>query len=353
MNQLDLWFGRERLIENEARVRAFWGGAERFLISVDSQEYRYRQSFDADEMLRLAPLNLRHQAELPGINLPSFYPDYGTISTAKYWGGTTRFDSTGGNIFCDPVAPNVEAALAISPLPPDHPTMDGYQGVSIYHRLCEHLESDALWFRSPDMQGPLNTAALVVDQPELLMSMVSEPEAVHSLLDGITDWEISYGQYLRDESNGRLCGNIWPYTVLPIDLGLSLTEDMMPLLSTKAYRTFAPPYLERLDRAFGGLLIHCCGDWGRHAQTLADADIRLRGAEFHYPFTTIEELAPLADSTVFIPYISLDKQSRYASADEYYRDLLENTPEHYRYWFPFAEESDEALAFCRRHGFGA
>ena len=351
MDRLQEWFGRERLCALSTRIRAFWRGSKRYLVSVESQRHRYRQAFDDDDVLRLAPLSLEHQATLPGVNLPSFYPDYGTISTAKYWGSEPRFDSTGGNIFVDPVAPSVQEALEMTPLPPDHPRMDGYAGVSLYQRLRRQLDTEHLWLRSPDMQGPLNTAALIVDQPELLMAMIAEPDAVHALLARITDWEIAYGQYLRRESGGLLCGNIWPYTALPIDMGLSLTEDLMPLLSAEAYRTFAPPYLRRLDQAFSGLLIHCCGDWGRHAQTLAGAGLRLRGVEFHYPFTTIDELAPLAPETVFIPYISLDKQNRFDSASAYYEELLAGTPDSYRYWFAFAEETDEALAFCRRHGF--
>lgn len=351
MDRLAQWFGAERLAQQMARLRAFWDGSERFIVSVNSGVAAYRQRFDAQDILTLAPRNLEHWASLPGLNLPSFYPDYGTISTAKYWGGHWHFDSTGGNMFVDPVAPDVASALRIAPSAPDAAGSDGQQGVALYHAICQQLATEWLWLRSPDTQGPLNTAALVVQQSELLMAMMSDPRAVHALLDGITDWEIAYGQYLRQASGGKVCGNIWPHTFLPADLGLSFTEDMMPLLSAKAYRTFATPYLRRLDQAFGGLLIHCCGDWGRHARTLADSGIRLRGVEFHYPFTQIEELDCLAADTVFIPYISLDKQDRFDSVSAYYDYLLTHTPDHYRYWFAWAEDSDEAVAFARAKGF--
>ena len=114
------------------------------------------------------------------------------------------------------------------------------------------------------------------------------------------------------------CGYIWPYTLFPCDVGMVLTEDLMPLLSPELYQQFGLPFLERLSREFGSLQVHCCGDWGRHVPAIVESGIHLRAAEFHYPFTTIEELAPLADATVFIPYIALDKQSDFASTTEYY-----------------------------------
>ena len=125
----------------------------------------------------------------------------------------------------------------------------------------------------------------------------------------------------------------------------------MPLLSPDLYREFGIPYAKRLSDAFGGLLIHCCGDWGRHAESLAASGIAIRGVEYHHPFTTIEELEPLAEGAVFVPYLSLEKQDDFASQAEYYEHLLNHTPDSYRFWFAFPDESEEATAFATAHGF--
>lgn len=239
----------------------------------------------------------------------------------------------------DPVARTLEEALAITPRPVDDPALDAVRGLRVYRRVCERLETDRLWFRTPDFQGTLNTAGLVLDQQELLIAMHTEPELVHAFLDRVCAFLIDYGRYLVRETGGKVCGNIWPYTFLPADLGLSFTEDLMPLLSVELYQEFGLPYVARLRDAFGGVHIHCCGDWGRHAPSFPAAGLAPRAVEFHDPFTTIDELAPLAENTVFATYLIADRQDRYRDAFDYYRRLLAETP--YRYWFPLTGESAE------------
>ncbi|MHB9108310.1 MAG: uroporphyrinogen decarboxylase/cobalamine-independent methonine synthase family protein [Armatimonadota bacterium] len=342
MDQLLSWFGEERYYADLERVRRFWAGEGRVIVSMTSDHAAYRQSLDDELILSKSVDNLHDQARLPGVNLPSFFPDFGTISTAKYWGGNWRFDSTGSNIFIDPVAATLDEALELTPRPVDDPELDAARSLRLYRQLCERLETEHLWFRSPDFQGTLNTAGLIVEQQELLIGMHSEPEKVHAFLEKVCTFLIDYGQYLIRETNGKVCGNIWPYTFLPAELGMSFTEDLMPLLSPELYLEFGIPYVKRLNEAFGGVQIHCCGDWGRHAENLHAAGIRLHAAEFHDPFTDISELAPLAD-TVFATYLIPDRQARYIDQFDYFRRLLAETP--YRYWFPLTAESEEGRQF--------
>lgn len=346
MDQLRAWF--DSYDADLARVRRFWKGEGRVLVSLQPTEYAYRQDFDDARTLHKAQKFLAAQAQLPGLNLPSFYPDWGTISTAKYWGGKARFDSTGGNIFIDPVAQTMDEALALAPTAVDDPEMDGAHAVQLYAALRKALQTDALWMRSPDMQGPLNTAGLVLNQEEMWMAMYIAQDEVHTFLDRVTDFLIDYALYLREATGDRICGNIWPYTFFPSDTGISFTEDMMPLMSAKLYREFGIPTLQRLQSKLGALHIHCCGDWGRHAPALAEANLDIRAVEFHYPFAKVEELAPLVETgTVLIPYIMLPQQDRFESAIGYYHHLLATTPETTRYWFALQGDDAAARAFAK------
>lgn len=328
-------------------MRAFWAGEGRYIVSIYAAGESYRQIFDLGQAQEIAIRHHEAQARLPGINLPAAFTDWGTVSTAKYWGGRARFDSTGGNIFIDPVAQTVDEALRLNPLPADHPEMDAQRGLAFYNRLKEALGTDHLWLRTPDMQGPLNTAGLVCNQEAMLVAMYEQPEVVDAFLEKVTGFLIEYARYLMAGSGGRVCGNLWPYTFFPQELGLSFTEDLMPLLSPHLYRRFGIPQLRRLAQTFGGLHIHCCGDWGQHVPALVETDLPLRAVEFHHPHTRVEELAPLAESgTVLVPYILLHKQETFQSVSAYYHWLLENTPESYRYWFAFGDDSDEARVFA-------
>jgi hypothetical protein len=194
------------------------------------------------------------------------------------------------------------------------------------------------------MQGTLTTAALLVEQSVLMESMMDEPALVHSLLSTICDHLLAYQRHLRGGSAGRLLGNIWPRANLPEDLGVSLTEDYMPLLSPRLYQEFGIPYLRRIADSFGGALIHCCGRWGRHAGTLAASGIAIRAVEFHHAYTTVDELKPLAErGVVLVPYMS-SSQPGFPDAITYYRHLIASTP--WRYLFAL-DDSPAEQAFAR------
>lgn len=345
MDHVRHWFGSDTYNARLEQVRRFWQGEGRFLISMPSFHESYRQLFDEATILTKMPLNLADQAQLPGMNFPTFYADFGTVSTTKYWGGTPRFDSTGDNIFIDPVAETVEDALAITPLPVDDPSMDAVRGLDLFRKACTQLGTDDLWLRTPDFQGTMNTAAMIMNQEEFLMAMYAEPDSVHEYLQRVNSFLIDYGQYLIRETGGKVCGSIWPPTFYPSEFGMSFTEDMMPLVSAEIYREFGIPCLRTFEKAFGGLHIHCCGDWGRHAPALAEADLNIMAVECHYPLTPVEALAPLAERAVFVPIVLLDQQERFSSISEYYRYLIAETPAHYRYWFIMLTDDPEARAF--------
>jgi hypothetical protein len=345
MDQIRSWYPNYEA--DLTRVRRFWQGEGRYLISMNSSQHYYRQNFEDSVLLREAPLHLEAESKLPGVQLPAFFADWGTVTTAKYWGGKARFDSTGGNIFIDPVAQTIDEALQCKPAPVDDASQDGYHAVQLFKQVSEQLGTDALWLRSPDMQGTLNTAGLVMNQEQLMMDLFTEKHKVHTFLDRVSDFLIEYALYLRQATGQRVCGNIWPYTFLPDSIGVSFTEDLMPLLSTRLYREFGIPHLQKMQSALGGLLIHCCGEWGRHALSLSQAGLNLLAVEYHHPCTRLEELMPLADQVVFIPGLIGHLQDEFPTTTAYYRHLIETTPTSCRFWFPLTEGTPETIAFAK------
>jgi hypothetical protein len=94
------------------------------------------------------------------------------------------------------------------------------------------------------------------------------------------------------------------------------------------------------------LLVHCCGQWGRHAATYREEGLNLLAAEFHYPYTTLDELAALPEHTVLIPYIALDKQKDFADVASYYHHLLDAAPASRRFWFALVGDDEETCALA-------
>lgn len=331
-------------------IREFWNGRGRVMATLFAPEPDCRQIFDVDECVERNLGNLEAQIELSGLRLPIVMVDFGTISTAKYWGGDVIYPKDAAErVFIEPAATTIDEALALEPRAVDDPEMDGAKAARIFASVSEAAGSDDLWLRTPDMQGVLNTAGLVMDQEELFMAMYEEPDKVHRFLGRVADHLVDLLDYLKRSTDGRICGNIWPYTYLPADMGVSFTEDLMPLLSADNYKKFGIPHVERFSREFGGVHIHCCGKWGHHAENLKRSAARIRAVEFHHPFTTAEELAPLADEAVLIPYASFDRpETTFGSLVEYYDHLLDSTPTRYRYWFPFTDASPWAADFLKR-----
>ena len=348
MDQLEQWFPNyDRDLE---RMQRFWAGEGRYVITVQTSQYNYRQTFDDSKMVDWASRGLYAQSRLPGLNLPSFFTDLGTISTAKYWGGHWHAPEGDRRIYIDPVAQTLDEALAIKPRPVDDPEMDFAHGLHLYRQILKNLNTDLLWMRTPDMQGPLTTAGLVMNQENLLIALHEDKAKVHQLLDAITQHLIALFQYLQRETNNKLCGNIWPNTFFPSSMGMSYTEDLMPLLSPQSFKEFGLPRMRELAAATGGLHIHCCGVWGRHVRNLADANLPIKAVEFHFPETKIEELEPLADQAVIVPYILLEKTDRFQTVTEYYRYLLEQWGSKFRFWFACAEDTPEFLSFAETFG---
>jgi len=344
------WFGPERYERQMAQAARFWDGEGRCLVSLQTSAHGYRQIFDPALIRQEAPLALRAQAELHGCNLPAFFADFGTVSTARYWGGRLVPPKDGAMIYIHPAAQTVEEALALRPRPVDDPELDAAVGTRLWREVSEALHTDKLWYRTIDMQGPLNTAGLVMNQEEMFMAMYETPDLVAQFVDRVAEFLIELAQYQRTQTQGKVCGNIWPWPFYPAERGVGLTEDLMPLLPPDLYARFAFPALKRMQAALGGLLIHCCGQYGRHVPALVDSGLRIDAIEFHHPATTLEEVLPLAlRGTVLIPYCMTDHQEQFKTGLSYWRWLLQNTPKEVRFWFA-AGDTPEDRAFAEEFG---
>jgi hypothetical protein len=299
-------------------ISDYWkpDGPELALFVIHEPDYRQQPM---EHLAAAAGKSLRTWADVygHGVNLPpAFLADFGTITMAKPWGGRIEI-SNDGFPFIHPAAQSIDEALEIEPA--ENPDLEA--AVRLYREVRAASGIADPGFKTPDFQGVLNTAALVVDQTALFMAMLDEPDKVHAFLDRVCTTNIRFMQTLRADV-GRADGNIWPYIWLPGRFGVGITEDMMPLLGVDEYREFGIPYLRRIADELGGVFIHCCGEWARHAPTLAESGIRIRGMEHHHPFTRFEEVRDALKGVVFVPYFAGFKSSEFPDYVSYVRHLL-------------------------------
>lgn len=110
--------------------------------------------------------------------------------------------------------------------------------------------------RNPDIQSPLGIAELIWDG-SFYIAMLEEPEAVHRLLDQITEFVIAFIREAARIAGDRYnpCGfpGVWAE-----GLGTMVADDTMSLISPEMHREFSIPYVNRIAEQGGPLYYHSC-----------------------------------------------------------------------------------------------
>jgi uroporphyrinogen-III decarboxylase len=123
-------------------------------------------------------------------------------------------------------------------------------------RLLERAGPDAL-LQIPDVQSPLDIAALIWEKSDFYIALIEEPAAVLELTDKIRrllfcffdTWFARYGStYIAH----------YPYYTM--QGGLTVSENEVGVIGTELFERFALPDLNALSVHFGGLGIHCCAN---------------------------------------------------------------------------------------------
>lgn len=198
-----------------------------------------------------------HMEEASAIDddrIPSLFPFTGTEIIAEAFGSPVHRDD--GMPFALPLINNAgELSKVKTPRLEDSSLMRVFEIADSLRKA----EPDAL-MRLPDIQSPLDIAALVWEKSDFLMAMHEEPEAVrelvsmaNSLLTAFLDeWFSRYGK-----------SSIAHYPDYYMPAGLTLSEDEIGAISPEMFETFSLPTLNSLSERYGGIGIHCCAN-SRH-----------------------------------------------------------------------------------------
>ncbi len=110
--------------------------------------------------------------------------------------------------------------------------------------------------RCPDVQSPLGVAELMWDE-SFYTAFYEAPDAIHALLNTITEYQIAYIREFNRQLGPRLnpCGfpGIWAEGP-----GTMIADDTLSLLSPAMHAEFSVPYLNRIADACGPIYYHSC-----------------------------------------------------------------------------------------------
>lgn len=172
-----------------------------------------------------------------------------------------------------------------------------------------------------DLQGPIDTVYLMWESNAFFAALLEAKEAVHYLLDLVTELLIEVVKAQRERVGEREFIPCHLPQYIPWGEGICVSEDLLALLSPKLYREFSLPYLSRLSRAFGGVFIHSCGNFVHNLPVLREVE-GLRGVNFGATETPVEEvLRVLGGEVVVSPHVGLNKDIVFQDIFEYLEHL--------------------------------
>ena len=190
------------------------------------------------------------------------------------------------------LAPLLASAEEIDGLPQPDLSHDGVAAEILENtRFFRRATQGGLPIQMPDMQGPLDLAGNMLGVERLMVEMYDHPEAVHRLLERMTNDFITYLHLQEEASGGTLVPiHCMPTVWLPPGRAMSLSEDLLAVISPRFYPTFARPYNERVAAEFGQVVIHSCGSWEHNLAGLSQTR-GLLGVNFGVSETDPERVA--------------------------------------------------------------
>jgi hypothetical protein len=265
------------------------------------------------------------QAKLPGDVIPSVCPAFGVVGIPSSFGCEV--------VWWDDNLPAVRPLTAIEPadiLRISKPSVhDGeLDRVLRYTDEFIRLTGGRMPVRLTDIQGPLDSAALIVGHTEFLGLMMTDPDAAHHLLRTVTDLAIDLVKTQRAAVKARgvefIPSMFQPW--IPDGTGVSVSNDECVMISAAMHDEFSVPYINMLSEEFGGVMVHSCGDWTHQFESLDNVH-DLCGLEFGSTEAPFERVfGHFGGRTVLACRIGLHRDRKFAGMSDYVAQILKATP---------------------------
>jgi uroporphyrinogen-III decarboxylase len=175
-----------------------------------------------------------------------------------------------------------------------------------------------------DVQGPLDTAALIMGHTNFLMALQTHPDAVHHVLSLVTDLMIDFikaqRKIVKDAGCEFVPAMFQPW--MPDGMGITISNDECVMISPEMHDEFHVPYINRLSDEFGGIYIHSCGNWEHQFESLAKVK-NLRGLEFgasEVPYQKV--LDRFSGEIVLCSRIGFHQDTKFNGMTDYVKRML-------------------------------
>lgn len=119
-----------------------------------------------------------------------------------------------------------------------------------------------------DTQSPNDSASLIISTNEFFIANLDGIEQLSPFMEMLTDVIIEFSemQFNAMGKTGVRPGHIM--LSAPGLFGISVSDDNMAVISSRAYKNAALPFNSRLGEHFGGISVHTCGDFRQNYETV-------------------------------------------------------------------------------------
>lgn len=278
---------------------------------------------DPAKFLKAQLAEIDDQMSLQGDFVPCLCPAFGVINIPAAFGCEVvwwedNFPSVKPLSLADP------AKVYDLPLPT---LSSGEMGrILDYTRYFIEKTEGRVPIRLTDIQGPLDSAALVMGHTEFFTAMRTHPWEVHHLLQMVTNFTIESARGQHDLVRGSgvefVPSLFQPW--IPDGFGISVSNDVCVMISAEEHDDFCLPYLNQISDVFGGLYIHSCGNWLHQIPSLTKVR-GLRGLEFGVSETPFAPVAEYFDGRVVLACrVGLHRDIKFKGMADYVATILKS-----------------------------
>jgi len=251
------------LNERKQRWLDLYEGKKRTVVIIDHADYGIRPfpvpgKMDAffDWNIRRYLVMMEHAEWLDDDTIPYVTAGMGTDIFAGAFGCPVYYPDD-SNPYARPCVFNVNDLAKLK-----QPKLENSSLMKVLefgHKL--HITAPEAMIQLPDIQSPLDIAALIWEKADFFMTMLDEPQAIKDLLEMVYILETEFLD-LWFKTFGREFIAHYPHYYMPF--GITLSEDEIGSINTEQFKEFVLPMINKLSLHFGGKIgIHCCAN-ARH-----------------------------------------------------------------------------------------
>lgn len=158
-------------------------------------------------------------------------------------------------------------------------------------RMQEYLYEETegrLGIHITDMQGPADVCGQLWGYDNLFVSAYTNPEEYGVIMTKATDAFLILWNRQKETLGESFIGtHLFGWSWAPEGNGATVSADSIVMVSPEFFDEFYAPYLNRISKETGGIVLHSCGDFGHLLPNLCQLE-RIKGINAGQ--MTVEEL---------------------------------------------------------------